>query len=149
MISTGIIAITDLAWHDGLAGWLPLSQVISFVGTAPQQPPPITPGQTSGAGPGIPSGPEYSDWVYPKSPPRSIGWMTFWGFMWPGLGQLLCGQKEKGIVMMVASTLLGAILSVTIVLPPAMCIAGAIDAHRVATCLASGRPVKKWAFFPR
>jgi TM2 domain-containing membrane protein YozV len=75
--------------------------------------------------------------------------MTFWGFIWPGLGQLLCGQTEKGVVLMIASFVLNIILLVTLVLPLAMCIAGAIDANRVAGALARGKPVRRWAFFPK
>lgn len=74
--------------------------------------------------------------------------MTFWGFMWPGLGQALCGQTQKGTVLMIVSFFLNLILLVTLIGPLAICIPSAIDAHRVAKSLASGKPVRKWAFFP-
>jgi TM2 domain-containing membrane protein YozV len=86
--------------------------------------------------------------VTPRNPPRSVGWMTFWGFIWPGLGQALCGQGSKGAVLMVASLILSIVFSFTLVIPLAICVAGAIDANKVAKRLAMGKPVGEWEFFP-
>ncbi len=36
MLSSGMVAPTDLAWHDGLPGWLPLNQVLNVRQPNPQ-----------------------------------------------------------------------------------------------------------------
>ena len=100
--------------------------------------------------------------VYPKSPPRSIhwAWLNLW---WPGLAQLIFGQKAKGIVLMVVAPV-AIILTGAILLPfelsdesfafwaPVLCgwfiIPLVLDAFRVGKALRSGTPVNKWAWFP-
>jgi hypothetical protein len=151
MLSAGMISSTDLAWHDQLAGWLPLDQILNVATSnppPPPQPPPFNPGGESMGGQTNFTGASVSDLIYPTATPRSVGWMTFWGFMWPGLGQLLCGQTQKGAVLMIVSFFLNLIFLVTLIVPLAICIASAVDTHQVARSLASGKPVRKWAFFP-
>ena len=86
--------------------------------------------------------------VMPRTPPRSIGWVTFWAFVWPGLGQLLCGQSMKGGVLMLVCLLTCGIASATVIIPLVICILSAVDARKVAIRLAQGKPVGLWAFFP-
>ncbi len=150
-VADGEIVPSDLAWHEGISGWVPLSEVLDLGAPNPQsaQPPPIPTPPPEMAPPPIAT--STAKLVMPRTPPRSIGWMTFWGFMWPGLGQLLCGQKTKGVILMVVSSFVCAILSATCIGAPialGICIASAIDANKVATTLASGRPVGEWDNFP-
>lgn len=168
MLAAGMVSPTDLAWHDQLDDWIPLDQVL---GAENPNPPPNTasipsvepevtqaaftaseaPPRPQGNAPGYPQ-PAASDLIYPPAKPRSVGWMTFWGFIWPGLGQLLCGQTAKGIVLMILSFIANIVLSILAapVLPGlTMCIVGAIDANWVAGALARGKPVRRWAFFPK
>lgn len=153
MLKSGMLATSDLGWAEGMNEWKPLSSFGQFQSST-TEPPPVPVTTHSFGSPSIPKiDPSVSfekdpNLVYPVNPPRSTGWMTFWGFIWPGLGQVLCGQGAKGGVLMVASFFLCLILSVTVILPLGICIAGAIDANKVAKALASGRPVGKWQFFP-
>ncbi len=150
-LADGDVVPSDLAWHEGLAGWVPLSQVVDTCTSPPpaSQPPPIHTSPPQAAPP--PTTMSGGKLVMPRTPPRSVGWMTFSGFMWPGLGQLLCGQNNKGAILMVASFFACGILSATCIGAPialGICIASAIDANKVATKLASGRPVGEWEYFP-
>jgi len=43
MVASGMVSHSDLAWHEGLSGWIPLNQVLNVNPSArqPNQPPPI------------------------------------------------------------------------------------------------------------
>ena len=43
MLASGSVAPTDLAWHEGLSGWLPLNQVLDVSPGNPQAAPPPMP----------------------------------------------------------------------------------------------------------
>lgn len=53
MIASGMVYPTDLAWHEGLSGWLPLNQVLNVSPQNPQaaQPPPYPESTRSAAMP--------------------------------------------------------------------------------------------------
>jgi TM2 domain-containing membrane protein YozV len=87
--------------------------------------------------------------VVPRNPPRSIGWVTFWAFIWPGLGQLLCGQSTKGGVLMLVCLITCGLASATVIIPLVICILSAIDARKVAIRLANQKTVGVWEFFPQ
>src|SRR5690348_1964928 len=40
MLNSGTVALTDSAWHEGLASWQPLSQVLNVSPPLPTVPPP-------------------------------------------------------------------------------------------------------------
>jgi len=161
LISKGTLQRSTMVWNESMTGWLSVAQT-QLNTFAPKTPPPVPPIPPVGnaQGFGIQTDPNIDprisfakdpNMVYPANPPRSVGWMTFWGFIWPGLGQVLCGQGAKGGALMLASLFLVPIIGVMTasIGALAICIAGAIDANKVAKALASGQPVKKWEFFPK
>lgn len=157
MIHSGRIQPTTLLWQDGTPSWVPASDsslreaLPNGPPPLPQTPPPIpvsAPTRHPPPHPTTHASRNPTSLVMPRNPPRSVGWMTFWGFMWPGLGQALCGQGSKGAVLMVASMFIGLLLSFTIIIPLGICVAGAIDANQVARRLSQGKPVGEWEFFP-
>ena len=97
------------------------------------------------------------DIVFPRNPPRSIVLMTFWGLIWPGFGQLFCGQRSKGILLFMLGPFCLTIFIIALIndfpkmlfLCPVICIASAIDANKLARRLAKGNSVGKWDFFPQ
>ena len=86
-----------------------------------------------------------SDLVYPRNPPCSphVAW---WCLLWPGISHILLGQKAKGIVLMIASSLISFLsagsLAILVIIP------SVIDAFCVGKALANGKPVGKWELFP-
>ncbi len=81
--------------------------------------------------------------VYPKNPPISPH-NALLSMLVPGIGQIVFGQTLKGIMLIVLSflglaTLLGYLVLAVIT---------TIDAYKTGYLLASGRPVRKWAWFP-
>ena len=138
-IGNGTIKRTTSLWNAALVNWVPAAETTlgSLFATMPN-----TAGADLGElimGPGL---------IYPSNPPRSIGWMSFWGFCMPGLGPLLCGQIAKGCVVMIAGLVLYLLLAITVVGPLVIGFVGYLDAKKIATKLASGRPVRQWEFFP-
>src|SRR5690348_7052351 len=49
MLNSGTVALTDSAWHEGLASWQPLSQVLNVSPPLPTAPPPPVAGSTATA----------------------------------------------------------------------------------------------------
>jgi hypothetical protein len=144
LASTGEILHTSQVWKEGTPAWvaagsselnkhlLPDPPPIPQIG-----PPPFpTSAQTRPAG-----------LVQPRVPARHVGWMTFWGFIWAGLGQLILGQSAKGIVLMVADALC-MLVPGGILIALVLSIVSAIDANKVAKRLKAGNPVDPWSFFP-
>jgi len=99
-----------------------------------------------------------SDWCYPSNPPRSphIAWLNIVGGA--GIAQLVHGQVQKGIGLMVASNILfifsewfaeklGETVFAIAVL--AFIAASAVDAFRMGKCLYRGQPVRQFAWFPK
>ena len=84
--------------------------------------------------------------VAPRNPPRSPGWMTAASLLWPGLGQLMCGQTVKGVILMIVSSVASFASGGASGL--LLCPLGGFDAYRVAKVLASGRSLPEWSFFP-
>ena len=139
LMQAGQVCGASQIWKEGTPSWISANNSDLKEHLLPE-PPPMNPTPPPMASPvGAPSGAKL---VMPRNPPRSVGWMTFWGFIWPGLGQALCGQGSKGAVLMVASFILCAITSFTIILPLGICVAGAIDANKVAKRLAMGKAVE-------
>ncbi len=83
--------------------------------------------------------------VCSRNPPRSPH-IALWCLLWPGISQILFGQKQKGIVMMVTSSLVNILSGGTLSIP--VMIIGCIDAYMVGHALLKRHPVKKWSFFP-
>lgn len=144
LIRSGGVRKNTQVWKVGSPSWsqagsTELAQYLTAEPPPMMQalPPPIPPSSVGAGQDGM---------VMPRNPPRTPGWMAFWAAVWPGLGQLLCGQKTKGVVLMLASCF-GSILTAGLLSIP-FCIIGAIDAYKVADTLARGRPVKEWEFFP-
>ena len=138
-IGNGTIKRTTSLWNASLTNWVPAAESTlgSLFATMPN---------SVGADLGeFLTGPAL---IYPSNPPRSIGWMSFWGFIMPGLGQLLCGQIAKGCVMLLGGLVLCLLLAQTIVGPIIVGFVGYLDAKKIAKKLASGRPVRQWEFFP-
>jgi hypothetical protein len=92
--------------------------------------------------------PERSYFAAPASKPRSVIWMTVWAFLWPGMGQVLCGQRKKGIVIIISGFFILLLTAWTGIIPLIIAIASAIDAFKVAKIIASGKTVGEWEFFP-
>jgi hypothetical protein len=81
--------------------------------------------------------------IVPSDPPKDpILMAVLSGCTVPWLGQILLGQKTKGIVMMIV-TVLSALLMVGIFLWPV----AAVDAYLVGKKLREGKPVREWEFF--
>ncbi len=142
LIENGAIKIDTQVWNDGMEDWAAVSKT-ELKELLPVTPPPL---KESSPQMNTPHG-NTKRMIQPRTLPSSVGWMTFWGLIWPGLGQLLCGQGSKGAVLMIASSFLhimtGGVLSIL------LCIIGAIDANMVARRLAIGKAVGEWEFFPK
>ena len=138
---SGIIKRSTQVWKEGTPAWCEAGHTELVSHMAPE-PPPMIPPSTGYAKDSVAN----LGFIQPNNPPRSVGWMTFWGIVWPGLGQLLCGQKTKGIVLMLASAfghiVTGGVLSIP------FCVIGGLDAYKVAKALRSDNPVREWEFFP-
>ena len=82
--------------------------------------------------------------VYPKNPPLSphLAWLAL---VQVGIPHIVFGQVAKGIVLIVAFW----ISMPTVLGPLAILVAAIVDAYRVGNALKAGKPVKKWAFFPK
>lgn len=145
LAASGAISGRTPVWKQDMAAWVTAdaseikAHLVSVPPPLPQvNPPPIGAATPSASSPGL---------VQPRTPPRSVGWMTFWGFIWAGLGQLILGQTAKGFVLMATDVLLmlvpgGLLISLVV------SVVSAIDAHKIAKCLRAGQPVDPWAFFP-
>lgn len=83
------------------------------------------------------------DIIYPKNPPVSphMAWLCIF---WPGIPHLIHGQTGKGAMLMVVSmaSMIFPIITIGII------VATTIDAFKIGKVLSSGRPVRKWAWFP-
>jgi hypothetical protein len=86
-----------------------------------------------------------------KTPPPPLGgrWPVLAAvasFLLPGLGQILCGQDNKGVYILglalLGHWLTGGISSAL------LCPAMGLDAFLVAVQLKRGRPVQRWEFLP-
>jgi TM2 domain-containing membrane protein YozV len=142
LIGSGIVRASTQVWKEGTPSWVSAVSTELKEHLQPEPPPIILspPPMTSTAS-------ENRQMVLPRNPPRSIGWMTFCGFLWAGLGQLILGQSAKGVVLMVADILLLPIPG-GIIFSLILSIISAIDANKVAKRLGSGKPVDPWSFFP-
>jgi hypothetical protein len=92
--------------------------------------------------------PERSYLAAPSRKPRSILWMTVWAFLWPGMGQVLCGQRKKGVVIIISGFFMLILTAWTGIIPLMIAAASAIDAFKVAKKIANGKIVGEWEFFP-
>jgi TM2 domain-containing membrane protein YozV len=142
--AAGAVHGATQVWKEGTPAWVAAGSSELKQYLSPEPPPMVqmTPPPMQSA-----ATPSAEGLVQPRSPARSVGWMTFWGFIWAGLGQLILGQTTKGIVLMVASAVIcffpgGVFISVI------MSVVSAIDANKVAKRLQAGNPVDQWAFFP-
>lgn len=82
--------------------------------------------------------------VYPKNPAKTphVAW---WCLVWPGSSQIIHGQVAKGVLMMIGSLIVNIVCwPVNLLVIPA----SIIDAYKVGNRLASGKPVRKWDWFP-
>jgi len=86
------------------------------------------------------------DNLLPKlvSPPTP-GLMAVVSLLISGLGQIICGQVGKGLVLLVL-TIVVAIGSAGM-FAPVMWIIAAVDAYKVAKCRGT-RPLGRWEWFP-
>lgn len=156
LIKGGLIKADTYVWKEGSESWV-LANVSDFASYFAPQPPPFRPNPFVAQPPpfGSPPAtvpPNNNALIYPSTPPRSVGWMTFWGAVWPGLGPLICGQTTKGVVCMIAACLLNILTAETIsfgTISLLMMILGGIDAYMVAKKLARKEPVQEWEFFPQ
>ena len=87
--------------------------------------------------------------IYPRNPPLSphICWINL---LWPGVAQLIHGQKSKGLLFIILTFILWIFVALVI---PAILILGIIaisivDAYMVGNTLKSGKLVGIWQFFP-
>jgi hypothetical protein len=81
--------------------------------------------------------------ISPSDPPKDPILMAILsGCTIPWLGQILLGQKKKGIVMMIV-TVVAACLIVGIFLWPV----AALDAYFIGKKLKEGKTVREWEFF--
>jgi hypothetical protein len=142
LMKSGRIGDATLVWKQGAQTWVSAASTELKEHLRPEPPPTILSPPPIGA-----TLSNNGQMVLPRNPPRSVVWMTFSGFVWAGLGQLILGQSAKGIVLMVADILLLAIPS-GIIISLVLSIVSAIDAYKVAKCLAAGKPVDPWSFFP-
>ena len=85
-----------------------------------------------------------SELVYPKNPPTSPH-HAWWNLIWPGIGHIIFGQRGKGVALMVVSFIINLIFPLVNLITILVCI---VDAYKVGNCLASGKPVRKWEWFP-
>ena len=111
-------------------------QVVAAPNPAPAQ-------GTPNAGPvqGVPN----TGLVHPSTPPKSSTTALILSCLIVGLGQIYLGQTVKGVVMLVASMVLGAASG--FLLTPVFWIVAMVDAHMIGNKLASGQPVRQWEFF--
>lgn len=142
LITSGAIAPSTPVWREGMEDWAQAeTQFAALFATskASGRPPPY---QDTGAPLSAPT----TRLVVPRNPPRSPGWMALAGAIWPGLGQMICGQVAKGAVLMVVSSIAniasGGVSSLV------LCPFGGVDAYKVAKALQSGRSLPEWSFFP-
>jgi hypothetical protein len=84
--------------------------------------------------------------IQPSDPPHNPAWIAFASFLFSGLGQIIVGQRTKGMGVLVGSVLLALVSGGVMLLFIAP--AAAIDALRVARKLERGEPVEEWEFFP-
>jgi len=83
--------------------------------------------------------------ICPKNPPTEPAVACLLSFLIVGLGQIILGQTQKGLVMLLAAFVLGAVTfgGVWVVtLPISM-----IDAYLIAKKLKQGNSVGEWEFF--
>lgn len=119
---------TDLAWCEGRTDWVSLSKILDIIPEDLLPPQPPTP-------------------QLPKKA-RSVVWMTVWAFLWPGMGQVLCGQRKKGIVVIILGFFILLLTAWTGIIPLMLATASAIDAFKVAKRIANGKTIGEWEFFP-
>jgi hypothetical protein len=50
MVAQGWVSVSDLAWHEGVTGWIPVAELLPGRRTAPIQPPPSKDPSKSRAG---------------------------------------------------------------------------------------------------
>ena len=108
----------------------------SYTPPPPYQPPP----PPTGGGPG-------GEIIYPTQPPKDpiiVLVLNLIGFA--GIGYLIMGQKNKGIVAIIAW--------VVFLVPPScgtlsglLAVAAAIDGYLQAQHLQAGHPIGQWTFF--
>jgi len=111
------------------------------LGGGASQPPPPT---TSAAG--TRDQVRQPDIVYPKNPPLSphLCWVNL---LVSGLAQIIHGQVAKGIVMLAVT--IASHLVLPFILALVIEAVSVIDAFKVGKALASGKPVRKWDWFPQ
>lgn len=68
-LSSGAIALSNLAWHQGAAGWKPLSSFEQFAAAVRQTPPPPPPPPPASSGPLPPTPPPSTPQSLPPLPP--------------------------------------------------------------------------------
>ncbi|HEX7151888.1 MAG TPA: zinc ribbon domain-containing protein [Thermoanaerobaculia bacterium] len=96
-------------------------------------PPPPQPGMTN-------------DYVYPSTPARDPVLMgVLSGCLLAGIGQIILGQQNKGLVMLIVSVVVG--LGSGLILAPVLWVIAGIDAYLIAQKLQRGIPVRQWDFF--
>jgi hypothetical protein len=88
--------------------------------------------------------PRDNKYVYPHLPPLSPH-LCWTNICYPGLAQLIYGQKLKGIIVCLAAVVLGIATGGILYIP--ILVAAVIDAYRVGRALKAGEPVRKMQFF--
>ena len=163
LIANGVLTPTSLVWKAGMANWVPAGTVDTLITANPMTPPQLPrqtpppqpmpssksspfPTQTTSLPPTstLPAGGADPKFIYPSNPPQSK-WLSLLNLLLPGVTNVVYGQVGKGIALIVASVL----LAVTVIGYLALMVATTIDAYQIGVVLESGRPVSKWAFFPK
>ncbi len=109
---------------------------MSDIPTGTSSPPPPPPPATGGG-----------DIIYPQQPPKDPILILVLNLFVAGcVGYFLMGQKNKGIVAVIA-WVVGLIPPLCGTLSGLVCIIAAIDGYLQAQHLQAGRPIRQWTFF--
>ncbi len=150
LIASGQIQPSDWVWEEGRPAWFQAMYVAPhFLTDQGESLPPPLPQSVgrpivpiSGTPLAMPAMPRL---VFPANPPKDPFGMAVLSLLIVGLGQIVLGQKAKGVAMLLGAIILG-VLTAGLAAPVIWLIA-AVDAYKVAKKLKERGPVGEWEWF--
>ena len=142
---SGEIQPTDMVWTEGMSQWMEAKNIEGlFPYVNPRLSPPLPTNPTTQSSYIQNQGDQ--SLIHPSNSPHNPVFMGILsGCCIAGLGQVILGQKIKGLVILLGSMVLAVLtggISIFVTWP-----AGGIDAYLIAKKLKEGKSVGQWEFF--